>query len=86
MTTLAEDSDSWRASGLMLRDFRHTHDGPEVPRHRSKPKHGKRWCRGKVGRAHNLVRVIGRYGYDVDTCTVCGRKVAWHWKGFRYAH
>lgn len=27
---ISEDASSWRARGILCRDFRHTHDGPEV--------------------------------------------------------
>lgn len=30
---LKEDHDSWKASGVIKRDFRHTHNGPDVDRH-----------------------------------------------------
>src|SRR5688572_6444709 len=36
MATLKEDDDSWAASGIIRRDFRHSHDGPEEMPHRRK--------------------------------------------------
>ena len=30
---ISEDTDSWKAGGVLRRDFRHTHNGPEVPIH-----------------------------------------------------
>jgi hypothetical protein len=35
---LKEDTDSWKAGGIIRRDFRHTHDGPEVARGHAKRK------------------------------------------------
>lgn len=35
---LKEDSSSWRSSGITRRDFRHSHDGPEVDQSKRKPK------------------------------------------------
>lgn len=40
---ISEDAGSWRARGIIRRDFRHTHGDPEVPRHRStRKKSGKK--------------------------------------------
>ena len=77
MTTLSEDKDSWKAHGVIRRDFQHSHDGPEVTRHIGQKKNGKKWCRGKVGREH--VRgtwIIGRWGSDTLPCADCGKHIA----------
>ena len=70
---LAEDTSSWRASGLQRRDFRHTHNGPDPelafvdniyddltqvpPVQKRKHKDTKRWCKGVVGREHAYTQV-----------------------------
>lgn len=85
MTTLAEDKDSWRASGILRRDFRHTHGEPEVPRHRRhRSRNSRKWCRRKVGRAHGpLVHVTRNGGRSaVDVCSTCGKQVNWYWYGW----
>ena len=77
---LSKDKDSWKASGVIRRDFRSEHGGPEVPPHRRKrTKDSKRFCRGKPGRQHIPVRIPGRW-YDHDACRLCGKKLAWYWK------
>jgi hypothetical protein len=87
---LKEDSASWHASGLIVRDARHDGSSPEVAPHRSK-KDCKRWCRGKVGREHDgewrpykedagyatnwRILVCKRCNKHLDTC--------WSWMGKR---
>ena len=78
---ISKDKDSWKASGVIRRDFRRSHDGPEVIRSRNKRKNLKRWCRGKEGKEHDFVVVPKRYEYSWFTstkyvCTVCG-KLEW---------
>jgi hypothetical protein len=84
MTTLAEDTSSWKASGVIRRDFRASKDGPEAPRHRrSKKGRPGKWCRRKVGVEHQtytVARGTGRWGYYVDICKVCGKHIRW-WHG-----
>lgn len=84
MATLKEDPNSWRARGIIKRDFQHSHSEPEV----SKPSKGKnkkkgrkdnRWCGQKEGIEHKLYK---RYPSWVDrnkmnahyeiVCSVCG--------------
>lgn len=60
MATLKEDHDSWAAGGIIRRDFRHTHAGPEELPHkgkRGKAKRGKRYkgCPERDGGAHVYV-------------------------------
>ncbi len=69
----------WNESSRIRKDFRHSHDGPEVPRgHKSvakkktgtsKSKRRRRWCQGKVGKEHQL-SLIG-YPYTYAKCDVC---------------
>lgn len=44
--------DDWSGGALKRKEFRHTHNGPEVPRHIGKKKNTRKWCKGKVGREH----------------------------------
>jgi hypothetical protein len=48
---LSKDKTSWKAGGILRRDFRHTRSSPEIEKPRSS-KDTKRWCRGKVGALH----------------------------------
>lgn len=69
----------WNESSRIRKDFRHSHDGPEVPRgHRAvaadkKRKKNKkvshRWCR-EVGVEHKVI-IIGHY-FERAVCSVCG--------------
>lgn len=62
---ISQDTESWKASGVLRRDFRHTHDGPEIPRGRHKiGRPRNEWCRGKIGRDHTLERYTLYYSYD----------------------
>jgi hypothetical protein len=58
MATLKERSDNWNARGIIRRDFRHSHDGPEVIRHRKKKNkkaYKRKGCPGNNGGAHVYV-------------------------------
>jgi hypothetical protein len=50
---LAEDMTSWKSSGIIARDFRHSHNGPEISK-APKKKNTKKWCKGKIGVKHEL--------------------------------
>ena len=84
MTTLAEDRDSWKAGGVIRRDFRHTLGEPEVARHRrARGKGMGKWCRRKPGREHGPpVSVTRSTRMTVDVCAACGKHVNWHWLGW----
>lgn len=56
---------------IARRVFRHTKGGAEELPHRSK-KDTKRWCKGKVGREHEFVRLNLQW-YSIDACKNCGR-------------
>jgi len=81
MTTLSEDHDSWKASGIIRRDFRSSKDGPEEPRHRrGRLKGSGKWCRRKVGLEHQTYTVeVGRgyWRHYLDICKVCGKHTRW---------
>ena len=51
---VSQDSDSWKAGGIVRRDFRSGKvDYPERElRGKSKRKNTKRWCKGREGREH----------------------------------
>ena len=78
----------WKEDGIRRRDFRATHNGPEVGRNRSKirRKNTKQWCRGKVGKEHVLYTytVVMPYHFGGKRvrrgqCKVCGKRL-----GIRY--
>jgi hypothetical protein len=80
MATLKEDRYSWKARGVIVRDARHTHNGPNVmpgpmP---TKRKDTKRWCRGKAGVEHKLVVVVLRRFTLIPSlvrhCSGCGKE------------
>jgi hypothetical protein len=54
---ISQDTDSWKASGILRRDFRHTHNGPEVDRHKGQRKKTK--VRKHIGHKHVFVDVTG---------------------------
>ena len=74
-----DGSGSWRASGIIRRDFRHIKDEPEIPRHAGKKSKPKRWCKGQVGAEHTPADVVrNRYTFRGVTtlyystqCTRC---------------
>ena len=54
---LSADKSSYRANGLIAKDERHTKD-PEDEQPTGKTrgkKNTKRWCKGKVGKEHQIV-------------------------------
>jgi len=91
MATLKEDSHSWKAHGVIRKDFRSNHGGawvsgdfrdPEVPKHQRKRKNRKKWCRGKPGREHNVEHIpYPAYGYGphLDVCITCGKHIKYYW-------
>lgn len=54
---LKENSSSWRARGVIRRDFRHAHGDPETPRRRGRRKDTHRFCRGNPNKPHQLPAV-----------------------------
>ena len=50
---ISRDDGSWHASGVLARDARHVKTEQQVAGHRAK-KDTKRWCRGRVGKEHDL--------------------------------
>ena len=75
MTTLSEDGDSWKANGIKRRDFRDAKDGPEVPKHGSRKKKLKDWCRGKVGKKHDYQLMTEHWSTSLGTVSWSGRPV-----------
>lgn len=77
---LKEDNSSWRASGIIKRDYQH--GGLDLqPRIKSK-KNTNKWCRGKVGVLHDYLLVEVRtshiWGYSKwlnFKCANCGKKL-----------
>ncbi len=72
---IKEDSNSWRAGGILKRDFKHDHSEPIARFHSNK--NTRKWCRGKVGVKHEVIwrveqGVFGRV-YKTGKCLHCGR-------------
>ena len=87
MATLSEDSDSWKASGIRRRDFRSSKEEPETNRHMGdQKKNTKKWCKGKVGREHDIVHQVRQRSYGtlhVDVCQRCQKEFKTYWPGWR---
>lgn len=82
MATQKENPDSWKARGLIKRDFQHSHDGPEEIPHRSNKSDKKQWCRRKEGRVHDFSeKVETQYGPKMKrvyhVCVACGKHKEW---------
>lgn len=89
MARISEDSDSWKASGTIRRDFRSSKEDPEVNRHMgNKKKNTKKWCRGKTGQVHDIKHqehpTYGKYGTHIDLCMRCGKEIKSYWAGWLY--
>lgn len=70
----------WKEGANKRRDFRHSKSDPEVPKYKNK-KDTKRWCKGKVGVEHDLVRVPWKGAptvAQVDECTKCGKNIGFY--------
>jgi len=71
----------WNESSRIRKDFRRSHDGPEVPKgHKgvakkkagtSKSQKRRRWCQGKVGKEHRVTVSIKAPYYNSAECSVC---------------
>jgi hypothetical protein len=78
----------YKQSATQRRDFRAGDTGPAKP----PPSHKKdtrRWCKGVVGREHNIVTedwkhngMLPRRKHDmvIDRCTVCLKELKWRRK------
>lgn len=56
---ISQDTDSWKASGILRRDFRHTLGEPEVERHKGKKKSKPGKPRQRINHRHVYVDVTG---------------------------
>ncbi len=82
MATLSKDgTGSWHARGVVVRDARHTHNGPQEPKLRSS-KDTRTFCRGKRGVAHQLVVTLDHSSPFlpklVRHCSRCGKQFGIH--------
>lgn len=75
MARLSEDDSSWKADGIKHRDNRHDHGSSEVSR-KGKKKNTRKWCKGKVGREHEIEVVSWRRSskYLIERCANCGKE------------
>lgn len=84
MATLKEDHDSWAAGGIIRRDFRHSHDGPEEMPHkkrgRDKTKKRYKGCPERDGRAHVYVWIeyFGKEWRMVEGGHLKSHEVHWY--------
>lgn len=79
---LKEDSNSWRAGGVIRRDARHDKGTGEVPCHRRMYRPSRtRWCRGKTGQEHRPVWVHPKNWAAclVYTCQSCGKQLDFYY-------
>ena len=86
-----KDESSWGYGGIKRRDFRNSHDEPEVPRHKGAKKNTKKWCKGKEGVEHVPVERIKtftnskgevRVMYRYTECDKCSKRLSYrHWGG-----
>lgn len=70
----------WKERDRKHKEFRQSHDGPEVPRgvktisadkRRKKPKKSNRWCNGVEGREHTVF-LKGYWDGGLAQCSGCG--------------
>jgi hypothetical protein len=80
----------WKENSAKRREFRNSHNGPEIPRPSRRKKDTKHWCRGVVGRNHDFWRTMDHWAaridfshwsrrhepYKIYRCSVCS-KVVW---------
>lgn len=88
MATQKERPGSWKARGLIKRDFQHDHSGPEELPHRSNKSHLKQWCRRKPGRLHDFSCIVEQqFGAETKrvytVCIACGKHKDWWGKTLR---
>jgi len=73
---LKEDNRSWRAGGIIKRDYRHDHS--DDLRYYHIHKSTRKWCKGVKGQKHNyekkIKEFIGNYQIDIEKCSRCGKE------------
>lgn len=99
MARVSKDSSSWKASGVIRRDARHTATATDdSSKKRSSSKDTHRWCKGKVGRSHILATRPWHHltqnsynrvhhwdaGYMETYCTVCGKVLRFFSRSVRW--
>lgn len=78
MATQKERPHSWKARGLVKRDFQHDHSGPEEMPHRKKGGNNK-WCGKKEGRVCEYTEKVmkfssAKYRSWVMACPICHKQ------------
>lgn len=69
----------WKEDSAKRRDFRQTHNGPEVAKPKSRPKKG---CKRNEGKPHVYSKFVRAYpswtpkfkGWEVIACEYCGKQ------------
>lgn len=88
---IKEDSSSWGAHSVIRRDFRNSHDEPEIPGHKKKSKGSKsKYCKGRKDTEHDFsvteeVFMNNKLFYTIAKCSLCGRHGKLNFvRGFRW--
>jgi len=72
---LKENSDNWRASAIIKRDFKHDH--ADLKNTYKSHKNRRKWCRGKVGINHTIKwrKEVWLFSININVgqCTSCGK-------------
>lgn len=78
---LSHDNSSWKCSSIEIRDFRHTHDGPEIAPHKKKGGR-KKWCKKPGEVCKDFEKVVKSetqwYVHYVTRCTRCHKEKDWN--------
>jgi hypothetical protein len=73
---LKEDDKSYRAGGVIKRDYRHDHSEGILYFHRHKST--RKWCKGIKGKKHNyekkVKQFLGSYQINIEKCSNCGKE------------
>lgn len=73
------DVDSWSYSGTKKKDFRHSHDGPEVTGP-PKPKRNNKKCKRNKGGPHIPGDwILHEHGWAHKDCIYCGKHLEYMW-------
>ena len=73
MARISYDDTSWKAGGIIRRDFRHT-AVDDQPRKWPAKKDTRKWCKGHVGRKHDFKprqQQFGRWIFHSEVCQNC---------------
>ena len=71
---LSKDNSSWKAQGVLRRDFRNSNSGPEVEKPLNQ-RNTKKWCKGKPNISHvkKWVKRVDFKDFWNERCEKCGK-------------